>query len=78
MFKRLPLFRASAAAILMTVGFASVAQGQNSLERFNRQLDQLRLDNAQQPAKDVPIGQRVLLDYGGYFTYDYLSIDDSV
>jgi len=50
---------------------------QSSLERFNRQLDQIRQDTLQQPAKDVPIGQRTLIDYGGYFTFDYLTVDDN-
>jgi len=59
------------------MGLATSAMGQTNLEKFNRQLDQIRLDNAQQPAKDVPIGQRTLIDYGGYFTFDYLTVDDS-
>ena len=73
---RLSLLRVTA-AVLSTMGLASIAMGQTSLEKFNRQLDQIRLDNAQQPAKDVPIGQRTLIDYGGYFTFDYLTVDDS-
>ena len=29
------------------------------------------------PNPDIPPGQRLFLDYGGYFSFDYLSIDDA-
>lgn len=77
MLNRQTWIRAAAVVTFVSVGLVSNAHGQTNLERFNRQLEQLRLDNAQRPAKDVPIGQRALLDYGGYFTFDYLTVDDS-
>ncbi|CAN5378450.1 hypothetical protein BH10PLA1_BH10PLA1_09500 [soil metagenome] len=55
---------------------AAGARAQSNLERFNRQLEQIHQDSLTQPSKDVPVGQRALLDYGGYFTFDYLTVDD--
>ncbi len=69
---------AAGAACCLAAGYGSpMVQAQSSLEKFNRQLEQIRQDNLQQPAKDVPVGQRALIDYGGYFTFDYLSVDDN-
>lgn len=54
---------------------ASPAQQQQRLERFN-ELQQLELDNRLRANTDIPPEQRALIDYGGYITFQYLSLDD--
>src|SRR5689334_22615443 len=39
---------------------------QTSVERFNRQLEQIQRETTLQADTSVPIDQRTLLDYGGY------------
>ncbi len=52
------------------------AQAQTDLDRFERQAElrqretQLRIDQT------VPLNQRALIDYGGFASFNYLSIDD--
>jgi hypothetical protein len=56
---------------------ASAARGQDSLQRFERQLEQIRRDTTLQINPAVPVDQRLLLDYGGYLSFGYLSVDDN-
>src|SRR5436309_16084681 len=56
---------------------ASAARGQDSLQRFERQLEQIRRDTVLQINPAVHIDQRLLLDYGGYLSFGYLSVDDN-
>ena len=68
------------ATLLITCSLASAqANSASDLERFNRQqqLQQYELDNRLEINGDVPISERALLDYGGYFSPQYYSIDDS-
>jgi hypothetical protein len=53
------------------------SRAQSSLERFNRQLELIRDEELTLAPREVPAGQRLQYDYGGYFIFDYLSIDDS-
>jgi hypothetical protein len=64
-------------ALLGPLLLASTAFAQESLSRFERQLEQIRRDTTLRANPDVPPEQRALLDYGGYFSFGYLSIDDS-
>ncbi len=48
---------------------------QRTLENFQRDLDQYRRDTREAPSKDIPIGQRALVDYGAYLTLSYLTFD---
>lgn len=41
-----------------------------------RQLRQLEIDSRYRANTAIPPGQRVLVDYGGYFTFNYLDLDD--
>ena len=61
---------------LLVVGWAVPAWAQSDQERFERQLEQLRLETLAGP-EAAPAGQRLLVDYGGYFLFDYLALDDS-
>jgi hypothetical protein len=61
-------------AALLTAPFAAAQQ---SLDRFNRQLEQIRRDTDARALSDVPANQRALIDYGGFVSFNYFSIDDS-
>jgi hypothetical protein len=52
--------------------------GAEQLQRENRisQLQRLELDRRLRANRNIPPGQRVLFDYGGYVTGNYLSLDD--
>jgi hypothetical protein len=56
---------------------APPALAQEDLERFNRQLEQIRRDTILQVNPDVPVDQRLYIDYGAYVTVGYLSLDDN-
>jgi hypothetical protein len=43
---------------------------------FQRQLDQFEYSSRIEANPDIPVGQRLLVDYGGYVSYNYLSDDD--
>jgi len=60
------------------VAWAQVDQGE-ALARQNRllQLQQFELDSRVEADSAIPPTQRALFDYGGYFTPQYFSIDDS-
>jgi len=49
----------------------------NALERFERQLDQIRKETRMQANMDVPVNQRLLIDYGASLTLSYAAIDDA-
>lgn len=46
-------------------------------ERFERQLEQIRRDTETRALADVPPEQRALIDYGGFLSFNYFSIDDA-
>src|SRR4051794_25866712 len=52
------------------------AAAQTSVERFERQLQQIQRDTRLHINPDIPADQRALLDYGGYFTFNFFAIDD--
>ena len=70
---------AALATLLITSAVAFAQSSGSNLERFNRQqqLQQYELDTRMQANEDIPPSQRLLLDYGGYFSPQYFSIDDS-
>ena len=57
---------------------ASVAHAQADLERFSRQLEQIQRETLVEANDNLSLDQRVFFDYGGYFTFGYLSVDDNV
>src|SRR5438105_1569535 len=61
---------AGALLILIQPG---VALAQTDQERFERTLEQLRLETDLSGPREAPAGQRMLFDYGGYFIFDYIS-----
>jgi hypothetical protein len=70
-----------AAALLFAAAVPVRAQsvppnGGDSIARFNRDLQQLRMDNTVRANTAIDPGQRALVDYGGFFTASYLSLDD--
>lgn len=54
------------------------ARGQNAdrLERFQRQLDQIRMETQLRVAEDIPVDQRTLFDAGAYAAFFLLALDD--
>jgi hypothetical protein len=62
---------------LSLLALAVPALAQSNLERFERQLQQIQQDTRLHVNPDVPADQRAFFDYGGYFTFNYLSADDS-
>jgi len=49
----------------------------NDIERFERSLEQIRRDTILRANDAIPIDQRLSLEYGGYVTFSYLSLDDN-
>jgi hypothetical protein len=70
------LLTAALLAVAASAGVAQVAKAQTSIERFERQLQQIQRDTRMRINPDVPVDQRTLLDYGGYFTFSFFAIDD--
>jgi hypothetical protein len=70
---------------LGVIFLAAVARGQvlpaqaQAAQQANRQLQlqQFEQDTRLRANPDIPTDQRLFLDYGGYFSFDYLSIDDA-
>ena len=76
-------FAASAALALPATALAQAAVGGRSGEQIQRQnriqeLERLQLDQRLRANPDIPPGQRVLFDYGGYVTANFLDLDDPV
>jgi hypothetical protein len=71
-------------AVVVVVAVAAVislapraARAQASVERFERQLELLRRENTERALANVPPEQRALIDYGGFLSFNYFSIDDA-
>ena len=64
--------------VAVYLGCASLAHAQADLERFSRQLEQIQRDTLLQANQDLSLDERVFIDYGGYATFGYLSVDDNV
>src|SRR5215212_173635 len=66
------------AALLLAVaaGATPLLAQQTSVDRFERQLQQMQRETRLRVNPDVPADQRALLDYGGYFTFNFFAIDD--
>jgi hypothetical protein len=60
---------------LLSLGGAAYGQD-TSLERFERQLEQIQRDTRLRVDARIPAEQRVLVDYGGYTTFAFISVDD--
>ena len=54
----------------------AIASAQVEVERFQRQLEQIRRDTRENVDLTVPTEQRTLVDVGGYFTLGFLTADD--
>jgi len=62
------------AAALLSIG--SEATAQVSVERFERQLEQIRQDTRVRADQNIPVDQRTFVDFGAYASFNYLSLDD--
>lgn len=61
---------------LALLAWATAAPAQTDLQRFERQLEQIRRDTRLLIDRQVPTEQRLYVDYGGYLAFSYVSIDD--
>jgi hypothetical protein len=75
------LTRFIALALLLTLAAGSPLRGQiqgnSSLERFDRQLELIQRETDARALSGIPADKRALIDYGGYLSLDYFSVDDS-
>ena len=79
-----PLLAAALSIVWFGLAGSAMAQPNMSarpIQDIDRQrrfdeLEQLQLDNRLRANQDVPVGQRALIDFGGYVTLQYFSIDD--
>jgi len=62
---------------LCVIGWCMTASAQESVERFERTAQQIQRDTQATVDRNFPLNQRALIDYGGYFTFSYLSFDDA-
>lgn len=71
------LWRRSAILLCLSA-LAGVAAAQPSQERFERRLEQMRREEVRRVIipEQRPLGGRALIDYGGYVSASYLSLDD--
>jgi hypothetical protein len=60
-------------ALILT---ALTTRAQQSLERFERTLEQFRRETITNRIDAIPPAQRALIDYGAYLSFGYFSIDD--
>src|SRR5436190_5183633 len=61
----------------LALAFLALAtHAQTSVERFNRQLEQIQRDTTLRADPAVPVDQRTLIDYGGYLSLNYILIED--
>lgn len=63
---------------VLVVTLASSAFAQSFADNYRLQLDQIRRQQVLDASRAVPAGQRSYLDYGAYFTFDYLTVDDNL
>jgi hypothetical protein len=66
-------------AVLSSRGFGQVTDSARDLQLQQRlqELQGFEFDTRFTADNDIPIGQRALIDYGGYFSPQYYSIDDT-
>src|SRR4051794_28749123 len=62
--------------LAVLVGCGASALAQPSVERFERQLEQIRRDTHDRANDAVPLEQRTYFDYGAFTSFNYLSLDD--
>ncbi len=66
-------------AVVSLFALGALAQGQpQSAAKFERNLQQIRDQTQGEVNNDIPVDQRVTLDYGAYLSFGYLSLQDNV
>lgn len=64
------------AVILCWTLCSQIAFGQADVERFERQLEQIRRDTRMRINESIPPGQRSMFDYGAFTTFNFMTLDD--
>ncbi len=67
----------AAAVVMMQQPVAAQDAAPTDLDRFERTLQQIQRDTRLRVLEGVPVNQRALIDYGGFVTASWLSVDDS-
>src|SRR5687768_13189239 len=67
---------ASVLHVGVTAPAALAQQRPANVERFERQLEQIQREQRVMADTAVPVDQRMLVDYGGYISGSFASIDD--
>jgi len=70
-------FAAFVLAVLVAAPLFAQISGNSSFERFDRQLELIQRETDARALSGIPADKRALLDYGGYLSMDYFSVDDS-
>lgn len=65
-------------AALLLLFLCGTALGQRSVDRYQRELDRLRTETLLQAPPGISADQRAFFDYGAYFTFNYLTVDDNL
>lgn len=71
------LLSAAVGLMLAGLGASDASAQENNVARFERQLQQIQRDTRLRVNPDIPADQRALIDYGGYFSFNFLAIDDT-
>jgi hypothetical protein len=76
---RISTFRIVTGATLFicSIFHLTAAMAQTEAERFERSLEQIRQNTLILANPEIPPDQRVTLDYGGYLSFAFLSLDDN-
>lgn len=68
--------RLAAVSACLAACLTGAAAGQIQVERFERQLEQLRRETRLRARPEVPAAQRALIDFGGSVNFSFMAIDD--
>ncbi|MBI1370194.1 MAG: hypothetical protein GC162_16270 [Planctomycetes bacterium] len=63
--------------VVAAAAVCSPTWGQSSVDRFERQMEQLQREQLLRVDTAIPAEQRALFDYGGYAAFNFFSIDDT-
>src|SRR5687767_2866913 len=69
-----PLWLLVCAALSLSAHAQPARPGE--IERFQRQMEQFRRETRALIDPTIPVEQRTIFDFGGYYNFNYLSLDD--
>ncbi|HET6247675.1 MAG TPA: hypothetical protein VFE47_08265, partial [Tepidisphaeraceae bacterium] len=72
-----PRFFFALLCVLLVSSAGTTARADENTDRFERTVQELQRETQVRFDAELPPGQRALIDYGGYLTLGYLSVDDA-